>query len=228
GSISFDGGAGPDVKPADIVELFDRLGCCGRIDVNLRRDLNTPANGVDGSDRISLHLDENGKPRSITYDLGDANNLNDDTGVRLGAVAALTHSGAAIPPGRAVNGTVNGTALRFAPTPAARVNTLGMTLEAGSDGGPGWLIQVSTGTLAEGSYACDATHAMVQARVAAGAFPVTTRNGGRCTITITRMETSGQEVTLLEGRFVAEMFDGGRQNEAPRVVRDGVFRWTPP
>ncbi|QJW84582.1 hypothetical protein HK414_15580 [Ramlibacter terrae] len=57
---------------------------------------------------------------------------------------------------------------------------------------------------------------------------MTTRNGGRCTITVTRMETSGSDVTLLEGRFVAEMFDGGRQNEAPRVVRNGVFRWTPP
>ncbi|RYY64464.1 MAG: hypothetical protein EOO24_56210, partial [Comamonadaceae bacterium] len=92
GAISFEGGAGPNTRPSEVVEVFDRVGCCGRIDVQVNEDMNAPANGIDGSDKISLHLDEGGKLRSISYDVGNADNLNDDTGVRLGNVAALTHS----------------------------------------------------------------------------------------------------------------------------------------
>ncbi|QJW84583.1 hypothetical protein HK414_15585 [Ramlibacter terrae] len=159
GSITFEGGSGPNVKPADIVELFDRTGCCGRIDVQVKKDLNTPANGIDGQDKISLHP---GREREAAQHLlrpANANNSSDDVGVRLGTVTALTHSGAAVPSGRAVNGTVNGAALNFAPHSTSSILTQGMNLMAqGGDTGPGWMIQAITGTLAEGTYSCNQTN----------------------------------------------------------------------
>lgn len=231
GAISFTGGAGPNVAVADIVEVKDWLGCCGRISVQVAVDLN--GDGVNSSDVIHLYHDNSGALRSIEYDPGNVNVMADDAGVRLGTVAALTHDGTTPPTSNAINGTASGTALNFAPTFTSS-NAFSLLLQGDAGGGTAPLLYMQLApnqNLQQGStYVCRKTNSAtitINARLTAGGQVLTTDNGGRCAITVTLLTKDGVgNVTEIRGTFTAEIVDS-KQTSAPVTITNGVFRYAP-
>lgn len=230
GSLSFTGGAGPDVPAATITEVVDRMACCGRLDV--RTSVDVDGDGSPDGNQVSLYLDGAGGLRSVEYQAGVAHSVDDDVGVRLGPVPALAHNGRPIPARAGVYGTASGTVMDLSPLAFADVSARGFSLEASAGGGvtPTWLLQVSA-ALAEGAtYACrvdPAGSVRLNVRTTAGGNLRQSSNGGRCAIHVTRLAMSGGEVTELAGTFTAEIFDF-RQDTAPLVVRNGAFRYLRP
>jgi hypothetical protein len=229
GGLTFNGGAGPTVAAADIVRV-QNFSPVLRVQIN--RDLN--ANGIDVLDELVLHKDSTGALRSIEYNTGNTDSVPDDVGMRLtqSSVAALTHDGTLVPPTNRVTGTLGTDVLDFAVS-FRSLSSLGGFVEASAGSGvaPFWSIQLVPGSntpLQEGQvYNCRTSPSItirINARtVQNGTLLTTDDNGGRCSITVTRLVTTGTTVNLIEGKFVAE-FVSGSQASTPRQVINGVFR----
>lgn len=236
GAITFNGGAGPNVTAAQIVEVYDRLNCCGRVDVQVNFEMNTPANGIDGQDKISLYRDNNGNLRSIEYDPGHVFSLSDDIGVRLGTVNALpAHDGTAIPGTNTISATFGATPLSFAVHPESSSNQFSFTLEGRGTGVIPAMLQVrvdpATGNVVPGTYACRTgpnEETSVSVRTAANGTLLQTKDGGRCSVTVTHYQAGGTNTKAeIEGTFVAELV-GVSQGNAPVTMVNGVFRYYEP
>lgn len=231
GGITFTGGAGPNVAAAAITEVVDRLGCCGRVDVQTTVDVD--GDGTSDGNQISVYFDNAGAVRSIEYQSGMTSNTSDDVGVRLGFVTAITHDGSVPPAEPGVYGTFGGTVMNFSPLSFASVSSTGFSLEAANGAGtaPTWLLQVSGVTLQQGAtYPCrvgPTGSVRINARATAGGTLRQSSSGGRCAITITSLTTSGATVTGLAGTFTAEFLDF-RQDVTPVIVSNGTFRYVAP
>jgi len=230
GSIDFTGGAGPDVPASTITEVVDRMSCCGRLDVQTSVDVD--GDGTAQGNQVSLYLDAGGALRSVEYQFGVTISVDDDVGVRLGSVPALVHTGRAIPAEPGIYGTVNGTAMNFSPLSFADASLNGFSLEASSGTGiaPTWLLQVSAPVERGATYDCRVSpgnSVRMNVRTTTNGNLRQSSNGGRCAITVTHLVVAGGNVTELAGTFTAEIFDF-RQDTAPLVVTNGVFRYIRP
>lgn len=231
GSLTFTGGAGPNVAVGTITEVVDRLGCCGRVDVQTTVDVD--GDGTSDGNQISVYFDNAGALRSIEYQSGMTSNTSDDVGVRMGSVTAIAHDGSVPPAEPGVYGTFGGTVMNFSPLTFASVSSTGFSLEASSGSGtaPTWLLQVSGATLQEGAtYSCRVSptgSVRINARTTAGGTLRQASNGGRCAITITSLATSGATVTAMAGTFTGEFLDF-RQDVTPVIVNNGTFRYVAP
>lgn len=238
GAIIFNGGSGPSITAANIKTVYDRINCCGRVDVELNININTD-NVINSNDRISLYKDESSSLRAIEYNTGNPNFLSNNTGVRIsaGTVPALAaHDGTAIPATNAIHGTLSGSNLHFSTFGMASGNVHGFTIEAndGSTGiAPLWLISATPGTAitAGATYDCgrsSSKHVFINVRRIAAASLLSTDYGGRCSITVTKFVLASGVLEALEGTFTAEVMDGSSQAIPARSVVNGVFRYAKP
>lgn len=226
GGISFTGG-GPDMPAASRLSInaFSNI-------VNVTGTVGT------GTLTISLYKTSAGALRSVQYDLARDSDFSNDTGVRVGTVAALpAHDGTAIPSVDAINGTVGGTVIDSTTITwnSGNANFLGIDGATGT-GSTATMWSLSIGNpvgtpIVPGVYDCKrnttTTHRLGTRRTNGGSVYSTT-DGGRCRIEITAYAHSGGVATLLQGRFVAEFFDWSQAGD-PLAVVNGVFNiGTPP
>ena len=237
GAITFTGGpasANHSITAQQITQIFPCIAQCGTIRINHSRDLD---GNPQTAHAFTLHLNANGGLRALSWDPNDENSVDDSVGVALvpqgQTLAALQHSGAAIPVTNAISGTVGTATLSFAAAATsdpALANAITLDASGGATG-PSWRINLFPGgsNIAPGTYHCRKTATMditIQATLTAGGFPVSTLNGGRCTIEVVTADTNGAGgLVQIRGRFTAEMYEGGRSNGPARTVVDGVFRW---
>lgn len=244
GSITFNADGAPSITSASVSAVTDRLSCCGRVDIALNYDLDG-SGSVTGTDRINLYADAGGELAAIEYPTGTSS--NNDVAVRVNVVPALVHDGASVPASESLKATavISGgasTALDVAMDPSSYGSpvfhqfSLVGTIVANSVLQQQISLQVdATAPLAQGqTLGCyeyqggsDTIRLSVKTAPVSGS-DYSSQYGGNCSITLTAVETDagGQNFTLIEGTFTAELYPFKRNN-APVTIRNGVFRWVP-
>lgn len=243
GSLTFNDASGPSITADDISTVYDRMSCCGRVDIALNFDLNGDGS-VTGTDRINLYAASGGGLAAVEYPTGSSS--QNDVGVRVNSLPTLSHDGTAVPASNSIAAT--------AVVSGGSSTALDIPMDADVSGSPTFNSFTLTASAKDGN---NVLQQKINLRVEAGATltqgqtldcyeyrdgsktlridlqtrsastdSYSTQYGGRCQITLTRVEASGYDFTAIEGTFTAELYPFKRDN-APVTVQNGVFRWVP-
>ncbi len=236
GSISFTGGAGPNIAVGDVVSVTDRLSCCGRIDIAVNLDLDGSGE-INGSDRINLYLNAAGDLSSIEYSTASG-----DAGARLDSSTLPTHDETSVPTENRMAATASiagssDVALDLEIDSSSYGSAVFHNLDLMADLSSEDVLQQriylrleASSVLTEGaSYECyevdaagDTTRLTVKT-AAGNASDYSSQYGGRCRVTLTTVEVDQGAFTLVEGTFTGELFNFKR--DVKLAIDDGVFRW---
>lgn len=243
GSFTFTGGLGPNLTAAQIGEVFDRLSCCGRVDVRATFDMNGDGM-VNGTDRVSLFANGAGSLQALVHP--SSVSTNPDVGVIVADVTALpTHDGTALPQDERVAGTVGESLISIPvdadPGASSSTNlTITASLMDNAVLQQRFNLRLETASALQSgqTYSCHEAKATASGRKtirldaktsSANTSEYSSEHGGRCQITITDVVIGGPTNSSIEsvtGRFVGELYPFKRNNP-PIVIDDGVFRWVP-
>lgn len=241
GGIAFAGGL--SISADQLGTITDRMACCGRVDILVNVDV-TGDGEVDTNDKINLYADASGALSAVDIPYVFAARVDD--------LASLpTHDGTEPPETRSIHATaqVSGADAMLVEatiTGSGPILTFSKNLELNasvSTGEPPMVQQRigiridSDAELTEGqTYPCyeliggssgKSTRLTIQTGPNDGQKMYSSEHGGRCAVTLTKVENDGQgQFSLIEGTFTAELFSIKRNNP-PLTVNDGVFRWTP-
>ncbi len=231
---SFTIAGGPAISPTQIENITDRISCCGRVDLAVKADLDGDSTIEDAV--VNLYANASGGLMAVEL-LG--------AGFRVDASQVPAHDGTDIPATNAMSATAQidgGEAITVEVSAEGHGSPVFHNLSLSgriTDGEPLMIqqsidlqLQSSTALTAGQSYNCyenAASGNTTRVAVKTGTSSVQeygSKNGGRCTITLTTVEIEQGQFTLVEGTFTAEL-PSFKRNDPKVTVNDGVFRWAP-
>ena len=238
GAISFTGGAGPSLNVSGVSSTQDFNGCCGKVSVFAKTDLNNDSK-IDQYDTISLFRKADGQLESIEY----YRTSSVLVGVLLGTPTPLPAQGSTAMP------AANNVSFKAGTTTISMPNVLNSGGQSQSSGG-GFNLFASTGAggtdntvqLAMQSpvafaintpYVCRnnqepnvKTNVTMFSRIRNDFYY--SNEGGRCEVILTQITLDAKnQITSAQGRIVADLRTFKR--DAPAlVISDLVFHYVKP
>jgi len=225
GAITFTG-TGPDISANQRVSITDYNSCCSNVQVLANYDINGDGQINNSYDFIRLYKNTSGDLVALEYQ-ASGSGLQQQVGVRFdsSSVPAYTESDATLQ-GSAVAATLNGTLTEInigSAAQSAHNNALTFLRLSGSE----LTVQISVKQSVQAGDTLDCTYnrntdTLINVQMNNNTY--SSREGGRCQITIDSVSYSGTNSILnMTGHFVAELYDYTRK--VPLLITDGVFSY---